>query len=438
MSGELGAGADRDKQEGLRRELANLVGPAHVFSDADMVAGYVTDWTGAWRGWTGAVVRPGTVDEIRRVVLACGMAGVPIVTQGGNTGLVGGSVPHHGEVVLSLRRLTRLDPVETVSGQVTAGAGVTITALRDHARRSGFDYGVDLASRDSATIGGTIATNAGGVRVIANGDTRRQVLGLEVVLADGNVISRLTGIEKDSAGFDLAQLFVGSEGTLGVITAARLRLVPLVGGERYVALVGVSHPSEGLELRKPDVTALEFLDHNSLAVAARHIGRRLPTDGEHPFYVLVESRSLPDLEPDADAVVDERLWDYREAITEALSKHGIPHKFDVGVPPSRLDEFVEDLQQLEGNMFVFGHLAEGNCHVNVLGPDDFATVAERVFGLVIEYGGTVASEHGIGVAKGRWIGLTTTPEERAVRTRIKEALDPNRILNPAVAWAPPG
>jgi FAD/FMN-containing dehydrogenase len=438
MSSGSGATAHGDQQEGLREQLVRLVGSTHVFTDTDMVAGYVTDWTGAWSGWTRAVVRPGTVDEIRQVVLACGLAGVPIVTQGGNTGLVGGSVPHHGEVVLSLRRLTRLDPVEVISGQVTAGAGVTITALREHVRRSGYDYGVDLASRDSATIGGTIATNAGGVRVIANGDTRRQVLGLEVVLADGSVISRLAGIEKDSAGLDLSQLFVGSEGTLGVITAARLRLVPLAGGERYVALVGVSHPSEGLQLRGPDVTALEFLCHNSLTVAARHLGRRLPTEGEHPFYVLVESRSLPDLAPEVDAIVDKRLWDYREAITEALSKQGIPHKFDVGVPPSRLDEFVDDLEQVEGNMFVFGHLAEGNCHVNVLGPDDFASVAEKVFGLVIEYGGTVASEHGIGVAKGRWIGLTTTPEERAIRTRIKEALDPKGILNPAVGGVESG
>ena len=438
MSSGVEAGADQDNQEGLRQELANLVGSTHVFTDADMVAGYVTDWTGAWRGRTRAVVRPGTVDEIRQVVLACGKAGVPIVPQGGNTGLVGGSVPHHGEVVMSLRRFTRLDPVDTSSGQVTAGAGVIITALRDHARRYGFDYGVDLASRDSATVGGTIATNAGGVRVIANGDTRRQVLGLEVVLADGNVISRLAGIEKDSAGFDLSQLFVGSEGTLGVITAARLRLIPSTGGERHVALAGVAHPSQGLGLRGPDVTALEFLSHNSLTVAARHLGRRLPTEREHPFYVLVESKSLPGLGPEADAVVDERLWDYREAITEALSRHGIPHKFDVGVPPARLDEFVEDLEHLDGETFLFGHLAEGNCHVNVLGPDDFASVAERVFGLVIEYGGTVASEHGIGVAKGRWIGLTTTPEEQAVTKRIKEALDPNGILNPAVGRIPPG
>ncbi|MDH3396918.1 MAG: FAD-binding oxidoreductase, partial [Acidimicrobiia bacterium] len=345
-------------------------------------------------------------------------------------------VPHRGEVVLSLRRLTRLDPVDTISGQVTAGAGVTIAALRDHVRRSGFDYGVDLASRDSATIGGTIATNAGGIRVIANGDTRRQVLGLEVVLADGTVISRLAGIEKDSAGFDLSQLFVGSEGTLGVITSARLRLAPLIGGERHVVLLGVSHPSQGLELRGPRVTALEFLSHSCLAIVSAHLGRRLPTTGEHPYYVLVESSRLPQLDPNADAVVDERLWEFREAITESLSTQGVPHKFDVGVPLARLDEFVGEVELLDGDVFVFGHLAEGNCHVNVLGPTDYETVADQVLGLVVDHGGTVASEHGIGVAKGRWLFHTTSPAERAAIRRIKHALDPQGILNPAVTFAP--
>lgn len=422
--------------ERLRAELTKAVGVNQVLTERDMVAGYVTDWTGVWSGWTRAVVRPGTVEEVQAVVSICREAGVPIVTQGGNTGLVGGSVPHHGEVVLSLRRLTRLDSVDPISGQVTAGAGVTIAALRDHARKSGFDYGVDLASRDSATVGGTIATNAGGIRVIANGDTRRQVVGLEVVLADGTVISRLGGIEKDSAGFDLSQLFVGSEGTLGVITGARLRLSPLAEGERHVVLLGVSHPSEGLELRAPEVTALEFLSHNCLALVSDHLGRRRPTAHQHPYYVLIESNRLPELDPNVDAVVDERLWDFRESITEAMSARGVPHKFDVGVPLPRLDDFIGDLEQLDGDVFVFGHLAEGNCHVNVLGPTDYETVADSVLGLVVDYGGTVASEHGIGVAKGRWLHLTTSPAERATIRRIKQALDPEGILNPAVTLAP--
>ena len=355
-----------------------------------------------------------------------------MVAQGGNTGLVGGSIPHRGEVVLSLRRLTRMDPVDTISGQVTVGAGVTVADLQDHARRSGFEYGVDLASRDSATIGGTIATNAGGIRVIANGDTRRQVLGLEVVLADGSVISRLAGIEKDSAGFDLSQLLVGSEGTLGVITAARLRLSPVVDGERHVILLGVPHPSVGLGLRGPDVTALEFLSHSCLAAVAQRLGRKVPTAGRHPYYVLIESRRLPDLAPDSDAVVDRRLWEFREAITETLSARGVPHKFDVAVPLSKLDWFVANAERLTGEVFVFGHLAEGNCHIDVLGRSDHETLADQVFGLVVECGGTVASEHGIGVAKGRWIHLTCSPAELAVRERIKQIFDPQRILNPAV------
>jgi len=427
---------DRNATRRLRLELAKVVGPTHVLTEPDMVAGYVTDWTGAWSGWTRAVVRPGSVGEVQQIVALCRDAGVPIVTQGGNTGLVGGSIPHDGEVVLSVRRLTRLDPVDPISGQVTAGAGVTIAALRDHVRRSGFDYGVDLAARDSATIGGTIATNAGGIRVIANGDTRRQVLGLEVVLADGTVVSRLAGIEKDSAGFDLSQLFVGSEGTLGIITSARLRLAPLITRQRHVVLLGVSHPSRGLQLRRPEVTALEFLSHSCLVLVAEHLGRRLPTAQAHPYYVLVESSRLPELDANTDGVVDERLWGFRESITETLSTRGVPHKFDVGVPLPHLDRFVEDLEQLDGDVFVFGHLAEGNCHVNVLGPSDYETVADQVFELVVEYGGTVASEHGIGVAKSRWLHLTSSPEERAVIRRIKQALDPECILNPAVTFSP--
>jgi FAD/FMN-containing dehydrogenase len=169
---------------------------------------------------------------------------------------------------------------------------------------------------------------------------------------------------------------------------------------------------------------------------AEHLGRRLPTAQAHPYYVLVESSRLPELDANTDGVVDERLWGFRESITETLSTRGVPHKFDVGVPLPHLDRFVEDLEQLDGDVFVFGHLAEGNCHVNVLGPSDYETVADQVFELVVEYGGTVASEHGIGVAKSRWLHLTSSPEERAVIRRIKQALDPECILNPAVTFSP--
>src|SRR4029077_1065441 len=216
--------------DALLAELTAIAGPEHVLTDPDLVAGYTTDWTRRFSGVARGVVRPAGAAEVAAVLRACARHGAPVVPQGGNTGLVGGSVPAPsrggGAVVLSTRRLRRLDPVDTLSGQVTAGAGVTIAELRAHAARAGLEYGVDLAARDSATVGGTIATNAGGIQTIRYRPTRAQLIGLEAVLADGSVISRLGGLQADNTGYDLTQLLAGSEGTLGVITAARLRLWP--------------------------------------------------------------------------------------------------------------------------------------------------------------------------------------------------------------------
>ena len=213
--------------DALLAELTAIAGPEHVLTDPDLVTGYTTDWTRRFSGVARGVVRPADAAQVAAVLRACARHGAPVVPQGGNTGLVGGGVPvTGGAVVLSARRLRRLDPVDTLSGQVTAGAGVTIAELRAHASRAGLEYGVDLAARDSATVGGTIATNAGGIQTIRYGPTRAQLLGLEAVLPDGSVISRLGGIQADNTGYDLTQLLAGSEGTLGVITAARLRLWP--------------------------------------------------------------------------------------------------------------------------------------------------------------------------------------------------------------------
>ena len=213
--------------DALAAELTEVTGPEHVLTDPDVTAGYTTDWTRRFSGQARCVVRPADTGEVAAVLLACGRHGVPVVPQGGNTGLVGGGVPvATGAVVLSARRLRRLDPVDKLSAQVTAGAGVTIAELRAHAAGAGLEYGVDLAARESATVGGTIATNAGGIQTIRYGPTRAQLLGLEAVLADGRVISRLGGIQADNTGYDLTGLLAGSEGTLGVITTARLRLWP--------------------------------------------------------------------------------------------------------------------------------------------------------------------------------------------------------------------
>lgn len=424
----------------LQPALEEIVGPDHVLVEADVVGGYVRDWTGRWTGRTAAVVRPGSAGEVQEVVRLCCRLSVPIVPQGGNTGLVGGSVPHQGEIVLSLRRLDWIGPVDDLSPAVTVGAGATVGALQAHALEADLEYGVDLASRDSATVGGTIATNAGGMNVVANGDTRRQLLGLEVVFADGSLGSSLDRMPKESTGPDPFQLMVGSEGTLGVITAARLRLLPPATGEPMVVLVAVERLSAGLSFVGPGARAVEFFDRACLQAVIEHRSLSPPLPGDSPFYVLVESGVPPAVPDGAAAVVDRRLWAYRESITETINQLGVPVKLDVAVPLDRVDEFASAVRELEidGLVFLFGHLAEGNFHVNVVGNADPEQVVDRVLGIVVGLGGAIAGEHGIGVAKASWWRRSAAPETIAFASRVKEALDPDRILNPEVFWGGPG
>src|SRR5580692_8304258 len=280
--------------DSLLAELTAIAGPEHVLTDPDLVAGYTTDWTRRFSGVARGVVRPADTAEVAAVLRACARHGAAVVPQGGNTGLVGGGVPvTGGAVVLSARRLRRLDPVDILAGQVTAGAGATIADLRAHVARAGLEYGVDLAARDSATVGGTIATNAGGIQTVRYGHTRDQVLGVEAVLADGSVISRLGGLQTDNSGYELAQLLAGSEGTLGVITAARLRLwrpVPVT----LTLLAGVADIAAAAalvaEIRAvvPGIRAAEYFEATGLALVRAHTGLPAPLRAEHPAYVLVD------------------------------------------------------------------------------------------------------------------------------------------------------
>ena len=422
--------------EGLIPALIAAVGPDQALTDPDLMAGYLTDVMGRGPGKSIAVVRPGNVAEVRAVLMTCQEFGCPVVPQGGNTGLVGGSIPHEGEVVMSLRRLTEMGGVDIAGRELTVGAGVTIGALQQHARRAGLAYGVDLASRDSATVGGTIATNAGGLGLVAHGDTRRQVIGLQVAFADGSVGGRLSGTAKQSVGPDLVHMLVGSEGSLGVITAARLQLVAAPDVDRFVTLVAVDNLAQGLSLMMPGISAIEFFDRRclDLVVTNRPLGRPLP--GDPPFYILMESAGPPNLPDEAVAVVDRRLWSYREAIPDVINGLGVSCKLDVGIPTSRLDEFVAMLDRLglEGDRYLFGHIAEGNFHVNIIGAADPDRVADQVFEAVVSLGGSIASEHGIGVDKARWWRQTADPSMLAQSRRIKEALDPANILNPKVFW----
>jgi FAD/FMN-containing dehydrogenase len=444
--------------EDFLTELAAIAGPEQVLTDPDVTDGYTTDWTRRFHGQARCVVRPGNTGEVAAVLGLCARSGVPVVPQGGNTGLVGGSIPPSGAAILSLRRLTRLDPVDVLAGQVTAGAGVTIADLRVHVARAGLEYGVDLASRDSATVGGTIATNAGGIQTVRYGHTRAQLLGVEAVLADGSVISRLGGLQSDNTGYDLSQLLTGSEGTLGVITAARLRLwrpepvslTLLTGVDGIAAAAALVAEIRALV---PGIRAAEYFEAAGLALVRAHTGLPAPLPAEHPAYLLVDitggdefterlvvNPALADAAVAQDASARAALWAYRERHTESISAAGIPHKLDLAFPLTRLagfrSELPDVLEKESATGIVFGHIAAGNLHVNVLGPaPDDESVDDAVFALAAAHGGTISAEHGIGRAKAGLLHLSRSASEIAAMRAVKSALDPDGLLNPGVLLA---
>jgi FAD/FMN-containing dehydrogenase len=448
----------------LESDLAAVVGTEHVLTEPDLVAGYLWDWTRRFTGPATCVARPASTPEVAGVLRCCADRGVPVVTQGGNTGLVGGSVPgppaSRPPVLLSTRRLRALGPVDTIAAQVTAGAGVTLAELHAHAAAAGLEYGVDLAARDSATVGGTIATNAGGIHTIRYGPTRAQLLGVEAVLADGCVLSRMAGLAADNTGYDLSQLLAGSEGTLAVITAARLRLWP-AEPIAAVVLAGVADISAAAEMYAqiraslPGLRAAEYLEAAGLDLVRAAAGLPQPLGRPHPAYLLAEIAGSPDQAdrlgdialPDDTAVALDRsgraaLWAYRERHTEAISGAGVPHKMDVAIPLGRIAEFRAGLDEAvraaggpDCQVIVFGHIAMGNLHINVLGPDPAdEAVDEAVLRLAAAAGGTISAEHGIGRAKAGLLGLSRSAAEIAAMRAVRSALDPAGILNPGVLF----
>ena len=434
--------------------LVDIVGAAHVLVDADLRASYETDWLGKYHGTARCVIRPGTTEEVASVVRACTDASAAIVTQGGNTGLVGGSVPRGGEVVLTTTRLRRLDPVDVMAQQVTVGAGVTIETLQHHARAAHLDFAVDWGARATATVGGAVNTNAGGSRVVRFGTMRSQVMGLEMVLADGSVISDLAGLPKETAGPRLSNLVVGSEGTLAVVTAARLRLVPWYQ-HTAAALVGCASLADAVALLPRlrslgSLDAVELLMPVALEVACTYLGITppLPVHSAAAF-VMIDCAAHHDPTDELGAAVAdldgvmalgpqrELLYRIRDHVTIAIGALGTPLKLDVAVPVQRLpdlDGLVQSIAHAHAaRAIVFGHLAEGNVHVNLLGIGDAApAVTERILGAVIDMGGTISAEHGIGIAKTAWIERLKGPAAVAAMRAVKSALDPHGILNPGV------
>jgi FAD/FMN-containing dehydrogenase len=455
----------------LESDLREAVGDKHVLVDPSVTASYETDWTRRFAGRARCVVRPADTGEVASVLQICGRHGVGVVTQGGNTGLVGGGVPTDGEVVLTTSRLNDIGAVDPASGQVTLGAGVTLAAIQQAVRPLGLDFGVDFAARDSATIGGLVSTNAGGERVLRYGSTRQQVVGLEAVLADGSVVSRLNALPKDNTGYDLAGLLIGSEGTLAVITAVRVRLWPLLT-HRTVALLALESTGAALAVlaalkaRLVSLEAAELFLADGLALVMGHTALPAPIPGDHPAYLLVEcadradpgeamlealeevSALVPgvsDIVLGEDARSRESLWRYREAHTESINAAGVPVKLDVAVPHSSLERALQELpgivtQAAPGaRTIIFGHLNEGNLHVNVLLgasqlPDDDHAVTDVVLRYVASLHGSISAEHGVGRAKAKWLSLSRSPEEIATMQSVKAALDSGRLLNPGVIF----
>jgi FAD/FMN-containing dehydrogenase len=417
-------------------------------------------------------VRPNTTDEVAALLSECTRLGVAVVTQAGNTGLVGGGVPRPGHdrptVVLSMRRFAEIGALDAASMQVTCGAGVTIADWRRAANDGGLDTPIDFAARDSATIGGAIATNAGGSRVVRFGTMRQQVIGVEAVLVDGRVVGSLAGLPKETVGVHWPSLLCGSEGTLAVITAARLRLVPRFA-HVTTALVGLRDLDAarallaGLRRRASSLDSVEIVWPAALELVATHVGSpppiEVPADG---VAVLVECADHVDPSADllavlaaVEGVVDsaiatdgprrDHLLGFRDRITESIATAatatGTPtYKLDVAVPVEVLDEVLavarEAAERQQARLVPFGHLAEGNVHLNFLDATRPHELADAVLAVVADLDGTISAEHGIGVAKTEWLHLVRRPGELIAMRDIRAALDPTGTLNPGVLDAP--
>ncbi|QYG95524.1 FAD-binding oxidoreductase [Iamia sp. SCSIO 61187] len=443
------------------RALAAVVGPEHLLTDPAVTAGHAVDWTGRFRGATPAVVRPGSIGEVAAIVAVAREEGLALVPQGGNTGLVGGSVPLAGEVVVSTARLAGVTAVDPDAGLLTAGAGTTIAAVHAAARAAGWAYGVDWAARDSATVGGSIATNGGGLHVVRHGPTRAQVLGVQAVWGSGAPLDDLGRLEKDATGYDLSGLLCGSEGTLGLVTAARLRLVPHLP-ERALAALAFASMADAVvavgALRRglPGLEAAEAYRAAEADLVAGHLGVAPALAPPPPVTVLVEAAGHDDpvdelaaavagLDGVVDAVVATdgprraALWRHRESLTEAIATLGPHHKLDVSLPAPALAAFAEEVPARVAEVapaartWLFGHLGDGNLHVNVSGvdPDDHA-VDDAVLALVLDRGGSISAEHGVGTAKRAWLARQRGSDAVAAMAAVKAALDPDGVMNPHV------
>jgi FAD/FMN-containing dehydrogenase len=458
---------------GLLDELRHL-GADLVSVEADELAAYGRDWTRVHAPAPAALARPRTTAEVAAILRACHAAGVAVVPSGGRTGLAGGAVAARGELVLSLERMRRIDPVDLLGATVRVQAGAVTAEVHAHCAPHGLTWPVDFASKGSSQIGGNLATNAGGVKVIRYGLTRQWVLGLEVVLMDGTVLALGGALEKDNTGIDLRQLFIGSEGILGVITEATLKLAPLPRRLDVMVFAVAGLPGVlGLfrDVRQGGLTlaAYEFFTQPCLERLLRHRTLRTPFDRPADAYVLVEVEDADEAAVETwvgsvferglavDGVLAQgprqaqELWTLREGISESLAATGLPHKNDVALPVAGLEAFCADLEALLAARYpgwelcLFGHIGDGNLHVNIMKPDDLPAETFRarthevdrdLFALVQRHHGSISAEHGIGLLKRDFLGFRRTPAELTLMRALKHALDPRGLLNPGKVLPP--
>ncbi len=445
----------------MLRSLASAVGSHHVVTDPDVLAARSVDHTGRYQGRASALVRPGSAEQVAEVLRVCRDAGAHVTVQGGRTSLVAGTVPEHNDVLLSTERLDEIGEVDTAERRVEVGAGATLAAVQQAAGAVSLLFGVDLAARDTATVGGMASTNAGGLRTVRYGNMGEQVLGLQVALPSGSLLHRHSRVRRDNTGYDLPALFVGAEGTLGVITALDLRLHP-TPSHRVTAICGFADlqtlADAGRTLRDVDgIAALELIDGRGAALTREHVGVGAPTQGD--WLLLVELAAdhdqtdrLADLltgmqlcdEPavGVDVAAQQRLWRLRESLAEVLGVYGPPLKFDVSLPLSAISEFArESVALIEAQVpqalpVLFGHIGEGNLHLNVLRcpADREQALYEPMMDLIAASGGNVSSEHGVGSRKRHYLGMSREPADIAVMRTIKATLDPTGYLNAAVLF----
>jgi FAD/FMN-containing dehydrogenase len=453
--------------------LRAVVGATKVLTGAADLAPYCTDWRGRFSGSASCVVLPGSTEEVAAVVRACADAGTAIVPQGGNTGLCGGATPTGGEVVIALTRLNRIRAVDADNNSITVEAGCTLHAVQQAAREIDRLFPLSLAAEGSATIGGNLATNAGGVQVLRYGNARELCLGLEVVLADGRIWNGLRALRKDNTGYDLKHLFIGAEGTLGLITAATLKLFPRPRAHA-TAWVAVPDPAAAVGLlgrlraaAGDNVTAFEIVGRPALELVLRHIpGARDPLAGKPAWQALIElsgarddlaatlEQALQSAAEDgvvADAAVASSeaqaaaLWALRENVSEAQKIEGVSIKHDIAVPVSRIAEFIAraDAALLAAfpqvRIVCFGHIGDGNLHYNLSRPDaqsnaEFiartGAVNRIVHDLVHELGGSISAEHGLGQLKREEVLRYKSDTEMEMMRAVKQALDPRGLMNP--------